>query len=162
MQNPYHARKSGFTLLEILVVLAIVGILAGIFGVNYVQSIRRANLNEAAVNVAATLTRARSLAQRSSTDQAVSWTATTLTAGTQSLTIPNGARIATAAATGYTYTAPYGELVTPIPPGGTEPVGGLRLELVDGSGRWKTAVDAVGVTGKVIRRRIVAADATIQ
>lgn len=151
MQNPYHARKNGFTLLEILVVLAVIGILAGIFGVNYAQSIRRANLNEAAVNVAATLSRARSLAQRSSTDQAVSWTATTLTAGTQSLTLPNGARIATAAASGYAYTAPYGEFT--LPGGG---VGGLRLELVDASGQYHTAVDAVGVTGKVIRRQVVA------
>ena len=149
-----RGRGAGFTLLEVLVVLAILALLAGLLGVNLMQSIRRANLNEAAAVVYAELYRARSLAQRSSTDQAVSWTATSLSAGAgRSVDLPNGARITTPPATGYTYTAPYGEFTDPSSSTGA---GGLRLELVDASGQYHTAVDAVGVTGKVIRRRVVA------
>ena len=155
-----HARNPGFTLLELLVVIAIIGVLAGIFGVNYIQNIRRANLAEAAATVYAELYRARSAAQRRSTDQPVTWTANTLSAGAgRSVTIPNGARIVTAAATGYVYRAPYGEFYDPTSSTGA---GGLRLERVDASGQYHTAVDAVGVTGKVIRRRIVAVDAPLQ
>lgn len=154
MHNPYHARKNGFTLLEILVVIAIIGILAGIAAPAIVGNIRRANLAEAAATVYAELYRARSTAQRKSVDQPVSWTATSLSAGAgRSVDLPNGARIVTPSATGYTYTAPYGEFTDPSSSTGA---GGLRLELVDASGQYHTAVDAVGVTGKVLRRQVVA------
>lgn len=143
-------RKNGFTLLEILVVLAIIGILIGIFGVNYIQSIRRANLNEAATTAFSALYRARSLSQRGSTDQPVTWTANTINAGTgRSMTLPNGAVIVTAPVNGYVYTAPYGELTLPS---GME---GLRLEIKDSTGQYHTAIDLLGVTGKVMRRRVV-------
>lgn len=145
-------KRAGFTLLELLVVLAILALLAGLLGVNLVQSIRRANLNEAAVTVYAELYRARSLAQRRSLDQPVTWTATSLSAGAgRSVDLPNGARITTPPATGYAYTAPYGEFTDPTSSTGS---GGLVLELVDASGRWRSSVAAVGVTGKVMRRAV--------
>ena len=144
----------GFTLLEILVVLSIVGILVGIFASLGFQSVRRANLNEAAVNVAVALTRARSLAQRTSINQVVTWTPTTLTTGSSVLTLPNGARIVTASVSGYSYVPPYGEFVYPLPAAPATDPGGMRLELADSTGQFHTAVDATGVTGKVLRRRV--------
>lgn len=145
-------KAEGFTLLELLAVLAVVGLLAGLAAPAIVGNIRRANLAEAATVVYAELNRARSLSQRKSEDQAVTWTADSISAGAgRTVLLPNGARIVTPAAAGHRYTAPHGEFLTP---GGG--VGGLRLELVDASGQWKTAVDAVGVTGKVVRRAVVA------
>lgn len=145
-------KRAGFTLLEVLVVLAILALLAGLLGVNLVQSIRRANLNEAAAVVYAELYRARSLAQRRSLDQPVTWTATSLSAGAgRSVDLPNGARITTPPAIGYAYTAPHGEFYDPTSSTGS---GGLVLELVDASGRWRSSVVAVGVTGKVVRRAV--------
>lgn len=149
--------RNGFTLLEILVVITILGILMSIFGVNYAENIRRQQFNEAATTVYAELNRARSTSQRTSTPQAVTWTATTLSAGAgRSIMLPNGARFVTTPEAGLTYTAPYGELAQP---GGTS--GGYRLELLDRTGRYRTAVDAVGVTGKVIRRQVVKASEAI-
>lgn len=146
-------RSDAFTLVQTLVVIAIVGILAGIFGWNLLSSIRRADLREAQAAVATELARARSMSQRSSADQVVTWTGTTLTTGTKTITVPNGALIATAApSANYTYTAPYGEFLAP-----TGQPAGLMLELIDRSGQYHTAVLAMGVTGKVVRRNVVGA-----
>ncbi|MDV6376622.1 hypothetical protein [Deinococcus arenicola] len=77
--------------------------LAGIFGVNYLQSIRRANLNEAATTVYTELNRARSLAQCTSVSQPVTWTAKKLNAGVdRSITVPNEAQIVSTSLRGVT------------------------------------------------------------
>lgn len=144
-------RSKGFTMIEILVVIAIIGILASIFGWNMINSYRRAQLSEAQATVATELTRARSQSQRSSTDQTVTWTASTINIGTKAVPVPNGTLIANAVpASAYKYTAPYGEFTVPT---GADP--GLILELVDATGRYHTAVIAMGVTGKVVRRGVV-------
>lgn len=144
-------RHAGFTLLEILVVMTIIGILMGIFGVSYMRQVRVQRLNEAAATVYAELNRARGASQRQSVNQPITWTATTLSAGAgRSVTLPNGASFVTTPVIGLTYTAPHAELV--VPGGGA---GGWRLEIVDSTGTLHTAVDAVGVTGKVIRRNVL-------
>lgn len=143
-------QHAGFTLLEILVVMSIIGILTGALSMSYMRNLRVQRLNEAAATVYAELSRARGLSQRQSIDQPITWTTTTLSAGAgRSVALPNGTKFVTLPATGLTYTAPHGELEMP------GSVDGWRLEIVDATGTLHTAVDAVGVTGKVIRRNIV-------
>lgn len=83
-------RSDGFTLTEILVVVAIIGLLASLFGMNMVRSIQRARLDEAAVTVESALNRGRSAAQKLSQDQVITWTPQTLTVGNVQTPIPNG------------------------------------------------------------------------
>lgn len=145
--------RQAFTLLEILVVLAIIGILAGIFGWNIIRSIRTAELREAATQVATDLRRARSQAQRGSVAVQVSFpgvtAATSYTFAGQSRTLPNGVSIScktncTAAALNVTYTAPYGEL------GATGSVYTVSSPV---NGITPYEIRIVGVTGKVVLTR---------
>lgn len=151
-------RQHGFTLIEILVVLAILGILMGIVGLSYLRSIRAAEVREGANQIAADLRAARSSAQRRSTPGAFKW------AGTGSLTgytleIPSGtATPKTAslppgvtfrcvdgcpAARTLNYNAPYGEMTTMI--------NGTRL-IVESQTTNIPAIEVrvVGVTGRVM------------
>ena len=54
----------GFTLIEVLVIIAILGIIMGIFGLNLLRSLRQSQLREAASQLAGDLRRSR--ADRSS------------------------------------------------------------------------------------------------
>ncbi len=148
--------RDAFTLIEILVVLAIIGILLGIFSLNYVRSIRSAELRDAATQVTADFRRARSQAQRGSADVVIEWTqsgtentATTYAVGGVSRNLPNGVKLScTLNCTGsgvksVTYTAPYGEIGT----------SGSVLTLKSSAssmGITDLEVRVVGVTGKVI------------
>lgn len=58
-------RRAGFTLLELLLVIAILGIVFGIFSWFLLRSLRQAELRDAAAQLIADLRRARSDAQRS-------------------------------------------------------------------------------------------------
>lgn len=139
-------KKDAFTLVEILVVIAIIGILGSLFTLSLVRNLQRSQFIEAQVAAATALQRGRSLAQRSSQNQAVTWTTDTLTVGAQTLSLPNGATITTPAPTALAYTAPYGEL---------EPAGGQIITLRSANGLWSAEVVLVGVTGKVVRRAVV-------
>ena len=146
-------KKTGFTLIELLVVIAIVGIIAVAIGIPSLRSFRASQMGEAAGVVFTEFNRARSAAQRTSANQTITWTATsiTVTPGTgagRTTPIPNGVKIVPAPAAGLVYTAPYGELSTPAADGQ-----GFRMELATST--LHTSVDAAGVLGKPIRRRVV-------
>ncbi|GMA15943.1 type II secretion system protein [Deinococcus metallilatus] len=143
----------GFTLLELLVVLAIIGILAGIFGISLIRSIRNAELREAATQVATDLRRARSQAQRGSADVVLvlpgSGGGTTYMVDTVTKTLPNNVKVickttcGSGTTTNVTYQAPYGELGA----GATGSAYTIRSPM---SGISDLEVRIVGVTGKVI------------
>lgn len=143
--------KDAFTLIEFLVVLAIIGILAGIFGWSLLSSIRKAELREAANQVASDFRRARSQAQRGSADVVIEWTLdtngniTAYSVAGQSRPVANRVKISCTTGCGtsnkVTYTAPYGEL------GATGNVFTLRSPMTS---LPSIEVRIVGVTGKVI------------
>lgn len=146
-------RSHGFTLLEFLLVLAIIGILAGAFGFIAIRALRSAELRDAAIQVTSELKRARSTAQRGSTDVTLTWTGgaggNTYTVGGRTYSLPNGIKLVcktnctTVPANSLTYQAPYGELSA---------VGSV-FEIQGSSMVTPLEVRIVGVTGKVILAR---------
>lgn len=143
--------RQGFTLLEVLVVLAIIGILMGILGWSSIRSIRTAELREAATQVATDFRRARSQAQRGSADVVLvlpgSDGGTSYTAHTVNKTLPNNVKVickttcGSGTTTNITYQAPYGEL------GAAGSVFTVKSPM---SGINDLEIRIVGVTGKVI------------
>jgi prepilin-type N-terminal cleavage/methylation domain-containing protein len=140
--------SSGFTLVELLIVLAIVGILLVVITVNAAGEVRRNALREAASIVLQQTARARDTSLRTSRDQVLSWTPSSITwsstVDTRTFPLPRGTKIITPSSA-TTYQAPWGELQTATG-------GSLRLELQDTSDTIHTAIDLVGVTGKAIWR----------
>ncbi|ULH16793.1 type II secretion system GspH family protein [Deinococcus sp. KNUC1210] len=157
-ERPAGQRRTlqGFTLLEVLVVIAIIGILAGALVALSARNYRKSQLRDGAVQLMTDLNRARSLAQRSSFDSTVqimgqlgapSSTYTTLWGGgatpvTRSL--PTSVQVAplssAASARTLTYSAPYAE---------TDSIGTL-WEVSSSGSSDRLYLKAVGVTGKVI------------
>lgn len=142
--------RSAFTLLEILVVLAIITLIAGIFGIGLIRSIRAAELREATTSVAADLRRVRSLAQRGSTDQVVSWEpgeVTSYNLAGKDIPLANNVRVSCISGcdslvNSLTYTAPYGEL--------SRPQGYVFRFYSPMANITPIDVKVVGLTGKVI------------
>lgn len=151
-------RQHAFTLIELLIVLAILGILMGLFSVSYLRSIRAAEVREGANQIAADLRAARASAQRQSAPGAFRWAATGNLTG-YTVEIPSGTttpKVATLprgvtfrcesgcpSARTLTYNAPYGEMTTAI--------SGIRF-IVESQTANVPAIEVrvVGVTGRVM------------
>lgn len=147
----------GFTLLELLIALAIIGILMGIFSISLIRSIRNAELREATNQLATDFRRARSQAQRGSTDitlelPGISAAGVSYKVNGIVKTLPNRVTVVcktncgSGATTTVTYQAPYGEL------GATGSVFTVKSPV---SSVDSLEVRIVGVTGKVIVTKAV-------
>ncbi|WP_082506195.1 type II secretion system protein [Deinococcus sp. Leaf326] len=143
--------QEAFTLLEILVVLAIITVLMGIFSWGLIRSIRSAELREATSQVATDLRRARSQAQRGSADVVLvfpnSSGGTSYKVDTVNKTLPGSIQLifkgsSSGSTTNITYQAPYGEL--------SGAVGSVYTVRSPMNGVGDLEIRIVGVTGKVI------------
>ena len=152
--------QGGFTLLELLLVLAIIGLMLGLFGMSFVLSLRSADVRDAAAELATELRRARSVAQRGSRDVVITWLPgpdgdfTSYRVGTQDHILPETVVMRCVAGCHstehrLTYTAPYGEL--------SRLSGAIQGKAFTfrsrAAGVSPLSVRAVGVTGKVIVSR---------
>ena len=141
--------KRGFSLLELLIVCAIIGILGAVAARTFTDATRRARVNEASAQLAADLQRARSSSQRfnqnsSLTIATTSATSYTLTIGAQitTRTLPPNTQVTVKSAPLIlTYKAPFGEM------GASNPILTVRTE-----GAKTRDVRVLGVTGKVYLR----------
>ncbi len=158
-------RQQGFTLLQTLVVMAIIGMLASVLGYYSYVSVQAGRLREAAQQVVVDIQRARSQAQQTSENSQVALCATISTscvpaatnrvytvrwgaggtgAGSGTRTLPYNitlTSVATAAGSGYlAYTAPYAE---------TEATGPVWQVTSPASAVRPLYIKVVGVTGKV-------------
>lgn len=147
--------SQGFTLLELLIIMAIIAVIAGVFGLGITRSIRSAELREAATQVATDFRRARSQAQRQSKDFILilpnATGGTTYRVDTENKTLPNGIRLScttscSSTSVNVTYQAPYGEL-------GSGATGNVFTLTSPTSGITPYEIRIVGVTGKVILTR---------
>ena len=141
-------RPEGVTLTELLIVLAIIGILASLGAGPYLEAQRRAQLQEATVQFAADLRRARGAAQRYSQNASVALSGDvssyvlTLNGVATTRRLPHDAQVEVERGSGaVSYTAPYGEVS-----------GALNRRFVISSTRTDEVryVKVIGVTGKVI------------
>ena len=142
--------QAGFTLLELLVIMAILGIIAGIFGLQLLRTIRQNELRDAAYQLIGDLRRARTGAQKLGVDNTVSIVANTSTytllvdTTTKTYTLPHGVRVnPVGATTDLTYKPPFGTLAA----------NGASWRLTSpADANLNLWVNAVGITGKVMLR----------
>ncbi|ALW88272.1 GspH/FimT family pseudopilin [Deinococcus actinosclerus] len=141
-------RTQGFTLLELLLVIAILGVIAGVLGWSLLGSLRASQLRDAAAQLSADLRAARSTALKSGQNVTVT---TTLNAGsytvqrgadTRTLTLPNSVQVSAQTAAAVQYRAP----------SGTTDGAGVIWTLRHPASGQLTQVKIVGLTGKVIVR----------
>jgi len=149
-QGAKHAR-SGFTLLEILVVLVILGILSGVMAFSLLGNLRRSEVRNAAAQVMADLRLARMNAQKTGlvspvtiTNGTGNYTAQTSAGAVQIRTLENGVTL-------WATTSTNGFQVTYRPPFGTLDTIGLVWEVRSHATQVPPLyIKVVGVTGKVI------------
>lgn len=151
-----NGRHGGFTLLEMLVVLAVIAILLSIGFFSYRRYIARQNLTEAQQSLAQALNTARSESRRLSLDRRVQWkkggNLLTVLSGDgatkiRDVPIPNGLTLTSkdtspvGTTLNFTYTAPYGR---------TDAIN-TEFDLVNNTYGMTAIVRVIGVTGKVVR-----------
>ncbi len=140
--------NKGFSLLELLLVVAIIGILGAVVTTTFTGATRRAQVSEASAQLAADLQRARSSAQRFNQSAVLKITTTTATTYTLTLgsqptitrTLPTNTQVVVTAPLTLTYSAPFGEM---------SPMTGATLTARSKTGSEARAVRVLGVTGKV-------------
>ena len=142
-------RQQGFTLLELLLVVTIIGVMSAVSISGLRAASDRARVNEAATQLAADLQRARSAAQRY--NQNASFKIDTATANSYKLTIngttsertlPVGTQLAADSALTVQYSAPFGEIGNAVP-------SQLKINLANRDTK-PLYIKVLGVTGKVI------------
>lgn len=143
--------QSGFSLIEILIVITILGILMSLGVVNYIRSVRAAEVRDAAALVTSQLRQARAQAQKDSVDMKMSWNAAGqygLAPASDTATLrdlPKGVRLrckTTCEGSSVTFGAPFGELRSAT---------GTVFEVVSPhTGIRSYEVRLVGVTGKAM------------
>lgn len=142
-------RTQGVTLIELLIVCAVIGILSALAAPTFVGATRRARVSEASAQLAADLQRARSSAQRlnqnsSLSIESASATSYTLTIGAQDIarTLPANTRVEIdSEELTLIYTAPFGEMDV-----------SNEVLTVRSAGSEARDVRVLGVTGKVYLR----------
>ncbi len=138
-------KRAGFTLIEILVVLAVVGILLAIGFSALTRYIARTQFNDAQQVLVQALNRARDQSRRTSQDQQVSWKGAApnfqLRINDIPVTLPHDIKIKEVpSGTGFKYKAPYGRVVADD-----------RHFTLLGRFDLEAQVRVFGVTGKVVR-----------
>lgn len=131
----------GFTLLEVLIVLAVLAVLLGIAATNYSRYRAKLELKQAQQVLVQELNRARSDARRLSQSQRVTWTDKTVLIGSREVTLSTSGAITLVQIKGaksLEYGAPYGTIRS------TDYAFELRER-----GGLKNTVYVYGVTGKV-------------
>ncbi|MCD0164465.1 Tfp pilus assembly protein FimT/FimU [Deinococcus sp. 12RED42] len=142
-----HRPAQGFTLIEVLIVMAVLGIVLAIAGNSLLGYLQSQQMREAARQVAGDLERVRSGAMRYNTEatfEIISATSYRMTVNgvAQTITLPASTQItSTPANATLTYSAPYSELTS-----------AQASIVVKRTGSTKqTILRTVGVTGKVIQ-----------
>ncbi|OOV13775.1 GspH/FimT family pseudopilin [Deinococcus sp. LM3] len=142
-----HARQAAFTLLELLIAMAILAIVAGIFSFSLIGTLRASQVREAAAQLSADLRQARSDALRTGQSTSVTVAAnssvyTFTRAGVpQTRTLPAGVTLTgVTGVTSVVYTAPTGTT------GGN----GATWTLTSPGGTRSLKVKVIGITGKVM------------
>lgn len=147
-----HRRKNGFTIIELLIALAIIGILAAVLGATLLGVVRDNQVRDAAVTLTTDLRLARTQAQRTSQNSTVTLIGTPPTAryttqwgggSAVSKSLPQNMEITplSGSASSIVYSSPYGEL-----PNSTGVVWKVGLS---GTSR-AMYIKTIGVTGKVV------------
>ena len=140
--------KNGFTLVELLIVIAILGIIGGISAPTFIRARDRARVGEVTAQLVADLTRARSNARSSNLDSVISWTNNTKYTATY-----NGQTLTRTVPSGITLTMPNGNNITYEAPLGERTITADIAFRVTRTGKSDIFEEVVvlGVTGKVYR-----------
>ncbi|MFN4250782.1 Tfp pilus assembly protein FimT/FimU [Deinococcus sp.] len=142
-----HRPAQGFTLIEVLIVMAVLGIVLAIAGNSLLGYLQSQQMREAARQVAGDLERVRSGAMRYNTEATFEIISSTsyrmkVNGASETVTLPASTQItSTPANAKLTYSAPYSELTS-----------AQATIVVKRTGSTKqTTLRTVGVTGKVVQ-----------
>ena len=140
--------QQGFTLLELLAVMVIVGVLSALVFVNYARQVQLGRLQSAVTTFSTDLEKARSAAWKSgqsvtvsvlATKKGYTYTVNSVTPQVQTITLPDGITFAAVATA--TYTPPFADV----------DASSNIFTLVSPNTSLTDDVRVIGVTGKVVR-----------